>query len=61
MCAGETQYSDCLQARGSGFNSQEQKETFLFSTAFRPVLGPIQSPVKRVSGYISPGVERLER
>jgi hypothetical protein len=31
---------------------------FLFSTAFRPVLGPTQSPIQRVPGAASPGVKR---
>jgi hypothetical protein len=33
-----------------GLDEQEGQEMFVFSTAFRPALGPIQSPVLWVPG-----------
>jgi hypothetical protein len=61
MCVRVTQYSDGLQAGGLGFNSRQEQGIFLFSTASRPALGPIQSSIKLVTGHISLGVKRLER
>jgi hypothetical protein len=34
---------------------------FLLSTSSRPVLGPIQTPIQRVPGALSPGVKRQRR
>jgi hypothetical protein len=34
---------------------------FLFTTAFRPALGPTQSPIQWVTGTLSLGVKRQER
>jgi len=31
---------------------------FLFTTAFRPALGPTQTPIQRVPGALSLGVKR---
>jgi hypothetical protein len=34
---------------------------FLFSTSFRPALGPIQPPIQWEPGTLSPGVKRQGR
>jgi hypothetical protein len=40
---------------------RQGQEIFLFSIAFRPALGPKQSPILWVSGPLSPGVMRPGR
>jgi hypothetical protein len=51
-----------LDYRGSGgFNSRRELGIFLFSTASRLPLGPIQPPIRWVPGALSQGVKRLER
>jgi hypothetical protein len=41
--------------------SSPGQETFLFSVASTPVLGPTQPPIQWVPGDFSPVVKRLER
>jgi hypothetical protein len=53
-------YSDGLQAGQLGFDLR-QRQDFLFSTAFRPALGPTQLSVQCVPGALSPGVKRTWR
>jgi hypothetical protein len=45
-----------LDDRGS--NADRDRDFFLFATASRPVLGPVQPPVKRVPEALSLGVKR---
>jgi hypothetical protein len=40
-----------------GFDSWQEHEIFLFSTASRPVLGPTQPPIQWVLGALSLGVK----
>jgi hypothetical protein len=40
------------------FDSQRGLGIFLFSTAFRPALGPTQPPIQWVPGALSLGVKR---
>jgi hypothetical protein len=46
-----------LQAGRSGFDSWQENEIFLFSTASKPTLGPTQSPIQWVSGALSQGLK----
>jgi hypothetical protein len=50
-----------LLAGRPGFDSQQEQEIFLFSTASRPTLGSIQLPIQGVPRDLSPGVKRPER
>jgi hypothetical protein len=43
------------------FDSWQGLEIFLFTTAFRPALGPTQPPIQSVTGTVSLGVKRAER
>jgi hypothetical protein len=46
-----SQYSECTNNRTTEetlFDSQQEEDNFLFSTASRLVLGPIQPPIQRV-------------
>jgi hypothetical protein len=58
---GTAQCSDWLRERRlrGGSSSPDRVENFLFSTAFRSVLGPTQPPIQWVSGALSPGVKPL--
>jgi hypothetical protein len=40
-----------------GFDSRQGLAIFLFITAFRTALGPIQPPIQWVSGFLSLGVK----
>jgi hypothetical protein len=42
-------------------NPGQEQEIFLFSTASRPTLGPIHSPLQWVPGALSPEVNRQGR
>jgi hypothetical protein len=53
-----SQYSDGLRAGRPGFDSRQDQEIFLFSTAIRLALGPTQSPIQWVPGAISLGINR---
>jgi hypothetical protein len=44
-----------------GFDSRRGLGIFLFTTASRPVLGPIQPPIQWVQGFLSLGVKRRGR
>jgi hypothetical protein len=41
-----------------GFESRQELQIFLFTTAFRPALGPTQPPVQWVRGVLSLGAKR---
>jgi len=41
------------------FDSRQELGIFLFATASRPALGPIQPPIQWVPAVLSPGVKRL--
>jgi hypothetical protein len=47
-----------LEDRGSDFDSRRRLGIFLFTTASRPVLGPTQPSIQRVTGALSLGVKR---
>jgi hypothetical protein len=47
--------------RRLSFDSRPRQETSLFSTASRPVLGPIHPLIQWVTEALSPGVKRSER
>jgi hypothetical protein len=40
------------------FDSWQGQDIFLLSTAFKPVLGPTQSPIQRVPASVCPGVKQ---
>lgn len=42
-----------------GLKYQHEKEIFLFSTAFRPALGPTQPPGESVLGAVFTGVKQM--
>lgn len=42
-----------------GLKSQHEREFFLFSTAFRPALGPTQPPGESVLGAVFKGVKQM--
>jgi hypothetical protein len=44
-----------------GFDFLQKEETFLYSAASRPDMGPFQRPIQWVSGALSLGVIWLER
>jgi hypothetical protein len=48
-----------LQAGQQRFGTWQGQEIFLFSIAFRPALGPTQTPLPRVLGALSQGVKWL--
>jgi hypothetical protein len=50
-----------LGDRGVGSSSSGRIKNFLFSTSFRPALGPTQPPIQWVWGALSPGVKRQRR
>jgi hypothetical protein len=50
-----------LKAGRPGFDSRQEHKIFLFSTAFRPALGPTQSPMQWVPGAVSLDVKRPRR
>ena len=50
--------SNLLLTRGSGFIYWLGQFFVLFSTPFRPVLGPIQPPIKTVPGGLLSGANR---
>jgi hypothetical protein len=52
--------SDGLRTGRPGFDSRQCK-IFLFSTAFRPTLGPTQPPIQRLPGAFSLGIKRQGR
>jgi hypothetical protein len=56
-----SQYSDGLRATGSGFDSRQGNEIFVYSTASRPALGPTQPPIQWVPGNRLVGVKWPER
>jgi hypothetical protein len=41
----------------SGSDSRQEHEIILFSTAFRPALGPTQAPIRRVPGALFPVIK----
>lgn len=41
----------------SGFESRQRQEIFVFCVTSRPALASTQSPIKWVSGVVSPGVK----
>jgi hypothetical protein len=45
----------------AGVDFWQGPDIFLFSTAPRPALGPVQSPIQWVPGALSPGVKRQGR
>jgi hypothetical protein len=48
-----------LDDRGIGVKSTGKKvKNFLFSTSFRPALGPTQPPIQWVPRALSPGIKR---
>jgi hypothetical protein len=49
------------QAGWQGFHSQQGQEIFLFSTLFRPALGPTQPPIRCLPEAFSAGVKRPGR
>jgi hypothetical protein len=50
-------YGNGIRVGGSGLNSRQEEQIFLYSTASRPDLGPTQHPIQWVlGGYFSPGV-----
>jgi hypothetical protein len=51
-----SRYSDGLQGSIPG-----RGNIFLFSTAYRPALGPTHPPIQWVPGLRSPGVKRPDR
>jgi hypothetical protein len=55
-----SRYSDGLRAGRPRFDSRQWK-IFLFSTASRPTVGPIQPPVQLVTGALAPRVKRQWR
>jgi hypothetical protein len=46
-----------LRARRPEFDSRQGQEIFLYSTMFRPALGPTQPPIQWLPGFLSPGVK----
>jgi hypothetical protein len=50
-----------LDERGGRSSSPGRVKNLLFSRSSRPVLGPIQDPIKWVPGAFSQGVKRSER
>jgi hypothetical protein len=54
-------YCDGLRNRRSGFYSRKEQEIFLFSTASRSALEPIQPSTEWVPGTVSPQVKRPGR
>jgi hypothetical protein len=52
-------YSARLQDGRPSFNSWQEQDIFLFSTASRPAMGPTQPPIRRVSEALSLEVKRL--
>jgi hypothetical protein len=54
-------YSGELRAGWWGFESRQGLGIFLFSTASRMVLGPIQPPIQKVPGNFSLGTKRPGR
>lgn len=54
-----SRYGDRLQAGQLGFDSQQGKEILLYSTAFIPALGPMQSGIYLVQWVLSLGVKQV--
>jgi hypothetical protein len=52
-------HSDGLRAGWKSLESQGGDEIFLFSTAYRPALGPTQPPIQWVPGALSSAMKRL--
>jgi hypothetical protein len=50
--------SDWLRPRPPGFSSRQGHEIYLYFTAFRPALGPIQLPINWVQEPLSPRIEQ---
>jgi hypothetical protein len=56
-----SRHSDGLRAGQPGIYSQLRRDILLFSTAFRPSLGPTQPPVQWVSGALSSRIKEPGR
>jgi hypothetical protein len=54
-------HSDGLRIGGSGFDSRQEQEMFLFSTEFIGFSGPIQPPLRWVVGAVFPEIKRPMR
>jgi hypothetical protein len=56
-----SRHSDGLRAGQPRFDSRQEQESFLYFTASRPALGPIQSPIQWVPAAIFSGLKRTRR